>query len=280
VNPKSGERLTARTNGKREERRFDRKTGQWTLEEKENRRAGYDLTFSVPKSLSIYLARTQDGLAERLTHQALERTMAELEAQMATRVRGKGADGQERHENRTTGEMVYATFVHRESRPIQGRADMHWHAHVFAMNATYDPVEQRWKAGEFSDLKAQAPWFQENFHHRLAENLHQAGYGIRRTEKGWELACITDEEVQTFSKRTRQVEEEARTNDRKLWASARALAKEQNIDLADAYAIRKAELGGKTRKAKGEATLSPEGRREDWRRQMGAGRWAPSVGIS
>ena len=47
-----------------------------------NRQTGYDWTFSVPKSVSLYLARTEDPLVEKLAHQALAATMDEAEARM------------------------------------------------------------------------------------------------------------------------------------------------------------------------------------------------------
>jgi len=72
--------------------------------------------------------------------------MKEAEARMQCKVRGKGPEGNSRDHDRLTGEMIYSTFVHRESRPIQGRTCPHWHAHVFVHNATYDPLEQRWKS--------------------------------------------------------------------------------------------------------------------------------------
>ena len=46
------------------------------------------------------------------------------------------------------------------SRPVKGIPDPHLHAHCFAFNATWDNVEQRWKAGEFGDLKRDAPYYE------------------------------------------------------------------------------------------------------------------------
>ena len=270
---KGQDRLTARNNTTREEWKLDPVTGQWGWKDVANRQTGYDWTFSVPKSISLYLARTEDPLVEKLAHQALAATMDEAETRMQCKVRGKGPDGNPRDHDRLTGEMIYSTFVHRESRPIQGRTCPHWHAHVFVHNATYDPVELRWKAGQFRRLKAEAPWYQEAFHHRLAENLRAAGYGIRRVDNGWELACIGDEEVERFSKRTTQIEAEAKRDHKKLWASARWLAEKTGMDVADAYAMEKARLGGRTREKKSQAMLTKEGQREDWRQQMGAQRW-------
>ena len=61
-------RLTARDNTTREEWKLDPVTGQWGWKEVANRQTGYDWTFSVPKSVSLYLARTEDPLVEKLAH--------------------------------------------------------------------------------------------------------------------------------------------------------------------------------------------------------------------
>src|ERR1700730_16103295 len=56
---------------------------------KEKRRAGYDFTFSVPKSVSLYLAETGDRRVEAMSQAAFKETMADIERRMETRVRGK-----------------------------------------------------------------------------------------------------------------------------------------------------------------------------------------------
>src|ERR1700736_1329365 len=85
-----------------------------TVRNKDNRTAGYDFCFSVPKSVSLYLAETDDKALERMIHEAFKETMVDVEGNMETRVR---VDGQSEG-NRTTGNMVFASFVHRVSRPI------------------------------------------------------------------------------------------------------------------------------------------------------------------
>jgi hypothetical protein len=66
--PKTGERLTARTNDTRHEPVIDKETGQPVIDpetgevkmrEVSNRRIAVDFTFSVSKSVSIHLALTQ-----------------------------------------------------------------------------------------------------------------------------------------------------------------------------------------------------------------------------
>jgi TrwC relaxase len=70
-------------------------------------------------------------------------------------------------------------------------------------------VENRWKAGQFRALIADKGYFQEYFHTRLAQRLMESGYNLRRTNRGWhqwELACITDREVELFSKRNELID--------------------------------------------------------------------------
>ena len=112
---------------------------------------------------------------------------------MEARLRGKDQDGVLRNEDRTTGNLLYASFTHTVTRPIDGIPDPHYHIHAFAFNATYDEVEQRWKAGQFGNIKRDAPFDEAAFHARLAEKLLKNGYGIRRTERDFELASVSRE---------------------------------------------------------------------------------------
>src|ERR1700686_4522314 len=53
-------------------------------------------------------------------------------------------------------------------------------------------------------LIADKGYFQEYFHTLLAQRLMESGYKLRRTDRGWhqwEMAYITDREVELFSKR-------------------------------------------------------------------------------
>lgn len=192
-----------------------------TLRTKEKRTAGYDFCFSVPKSISIYLAMEGDKPLERMINQAFLETMADAEARMEGRIRGKGEDGIELDANRTTGNMVYASFVHTVTRPIDGIPDPHYHIHGYVFNATFDPVENRWKAGQFMNLKADAPFYEAAFNARLASKLIESGYAIRRTERSFEMASVSRELIEKFSKRTRLIEELAREKYTILEARAR-----------------------------------------------------------
>jgi hypothetical protein len=100
----------------------------------------------------------------------VDETMRAMEAEMQSKVRKGGM-----HDDRRTGEMVYSKFFHRDSRPNNGLSDPHWHVHCFLHNATFDPVEERWKAGQFTGLIADKAYFQEYFHTLLAQKLMGSG---------------------------------------------------------------------------------------------------------
>jgi conjugative relaxase-like TrwC/TraI family protein len=184
-----------------------------------NRQVGYGLVFGVPKSLSIYLAITGDQVVENIARLAVDETMRAMEYEMRCKVRKGGL-----HEDRGTGELLYSKFFHRDSRPINGLSDPHWHVHCFVHNATFDPVEERWKAGQFRGLIADKGYFQEYFHTLLAQRLMESGYNLRRTDRGWhqwEMACVTDREVELFSKRHELIdtlsEERESTSEEERW---------------------------------------------------------------
>jgi hypothetical protein len=90
-------------------------------------------------------------------------------------------------------------------------------------NATFDPLEERWKAGQFMNLKADAPFFEAAFNARLADKLTAEGYGIRRTERDFELASVFRELIEKFSKRTLEIERLCKEKYTVLEARARKL---------------------------------------------------------
>src|SRR6516225_2368960 len=234
-----------------------------TVRNKGKRTAGYDFCFSVPKSISVYLAETGDEAVERMITESFKETMADIESRMETRVRVGGQD-----RDRVSGNIVYAWFVHRETRPIDGLCDPHFHIHAYVFNATFDEAEARWKAGQFMNLKADAPFYEAAFNARLADKLIKAGYGIRRTDRDFELASVSRELIEKFSKRTLQIEELFRKEYTVLSAKARALVKKTGMEFADAVAVVKSELGIRSRKAKSEKTLSAQEQLANWRSQM------------
>ncbi|MEL6396622.1 MAG: MobF family relaxase [Planctomycetota bacterium] len=190
LHPGSGERLTPRT--------------------RDDRTVGYDLTFHAPKGLSLVHALTGDERILRAMSGAVRETMAEIEANTHTRVRLPGADGKPRSEDRMTGNLAWGEFLHFTSRPVEGVPDPQLHMHCFVFNATFDGVESRWKAGQFRPVVRDHPYFQAAYHTRLAANLEAIGYPISRNPQGWDLEGIPRGLVEKFSRRTQEIEAEAK----------------------------------------------------------------------
>src|SRR5260370_14430025 len=209
---------------------LDPRTGMpLTVRTRSERTVGYDFTFSVPKSVSLLYAMSGDQGILDAFRGAVDETMREMEAEMKTRVRMGGQDT-----DRTTGNMAWAEFIHTTSRPVDGLPDPQLHAHVFVFNTTWDDEERRWKAGQFRELKRDAPSFQAAFRVRLANRFQELGFGVERKRDDFEIAGIPADVLKRFSRRTALIEK---------------VAEERGISDPD----RNAELGAETRAKKGSA---------------------------
>src|SRR5579862_6384741 len=93
LDPRTGKPLTART--------------------RTERTVGYDFTFSVPKSVSLLYAMSGNEDVLGAFRAAVDETMREIEREMKTRVRKDSTNA-----DRTTGNMVWAEFIHTTSRPV------------------------------------------------------------------------------------------------------------------------------------------------------------------
>ena len=229
INPATGERLTPHT--------------------KSDRRVLYDFTFDAPKSVTLAY---EVGGDERILEEfrgAIKDTMNEMEASMMTRVRSN-----KRNEDRVTSNLVMAEFIHHTSRPVaddDGRLvpDPQLHSHVVAFNASFDAVEDKWKAGEFSNLVRDKGYYQAAFHARLAERLANLGYGIERDGNSFRLVGISPEITKRFSRRTELIEAEA-----------------ERLNITDP--AQKRNLGARTRLAKDKNPLSMQELRPLWRARL------------
>jgi conjugative relaxase-like TrwC/TraI family protein len=200
--------------------------GPLTVRTRSERTVGYDFTWSVPKSVSLLYGLTGDRDILDAFRSAVDETMRDMEAEIKTRVRKGG-----RNEERTTGNLVWAEFIHTTSRPVDGLPDPQLHAHCFVLNTTWDEQERRWKAGQFRGLKADAPHFQAAFRVRLAGKLQDLGFAVERKRDDFELAGIAPSTLKRFSRRTEEIER---------------VAEQEGITDPK----RKAELGAKTRESK------------------------------
>ncbi|MCU7806619.1 MAG: relaxase domain-containing protein [Candidatus Thiodiazotropha sp. (ex Semelilucina semeliformis)] len=174
INPQTGERLTPHNKG--------------------NRRPGYDMTFSAPKSLSVLYEYSKDERLLEAFREAVHDTMQSIEDGMHVRVRKDGLD-----EDRQTGNLVYGSFEHYTARPVEELApDPQLHMHCFVMNASYDDVEQQWKAGQFGEIKRDAPYYEALFHSHLSDSLSKLGLDIERDGRFWNIEGLDRETLDNF----------------------------------------------------------------------------------
>jgi conjugative relaxase-like TrwC/TraI family protein len=235
INPKTGDRLLQRL--------------------KENRTICYDLNWHAPKSLSMMYALTGDDRLLDAFREAVNDTMRDIEADMQTRVRKDG-----KNEDRTTGNMIWGEFVHLTSRPVDGVPDPHLHLHGVAF-MTYDPVEHRWKSGQYRAIKQNSPYYEAMFHARLSRKLADLGLPIeRKGRKSWDIAGIPQSVLKKFSRRTEQIEEKAA---------------QQGITDPEL----KAELGAKTRSRKAKDLTMPQ-LRAHWLSRLSSGEQDAISGVA
>lgn len=218
-----------------------------TPRDKANRTTGYDISFHAPKSVSIAHVLSGDNKILGAFETAVRETMTDIERAAKTRVRKNGV-----YDDRATGELVWAEFIHQTARSAGDKLtpDMHLHAHNYVFNLAFDPEEQRFKAGKFREIMQHMPGFQASFHKRFADELVRLGFQIRKTTHSFELAAVPEQLIRHFSKRTDQIGR---------------VAKEKGI--TDAKALDK--LGALTRSKKQQG-LSLQELRTEWLRQMDA----------
>lgn len=212
--------------------------------EDSDRKVGYDMTFSAPKSVSILHEILGDERILTVFQNAVRETMGSIEADAHARVRRDGAVSQRR-----TGNLVWAEFTHHTARPVEGLSDPSLHCHCYCFNATFDAEELRFKAGEFFHIKRDAPYYESMFHSKLAMGLRRLGYGIEGKRLGFEVMGVGEENIRRFSRRAQEIEEMAEL----LGISGNNKAKDK--------------LASLTRTSKNNA-LSGEAMRTEWRERI------------
>lgn len=175
--------------------------------------AGYDLTFSVPKSLSALWGVADAGTQPLIVdahHQAVAEVIAFLEREVATtRVGTAGPEGAVAHVD-VAGVLVTA-FDHYDSRS----GDPQLHTHVVVSNKVLTVQDQKWRTLAGRPVHASVVALSELYNATLADRI-TGMFGIewearergRDRNPAWELALVPDELISEFSSRTRQIEEE------------------------------------------------------------------------
>ncbi|MDD3055308.1 MAG: MobF family relaxase, partial [Aliarcobacter sp.] len=169
-----------------------------------SKRAGVDLTFSAPKSVSTLMELSKDKDEELNIRDAHDRAVNETfkfieENYSQTR---EQVDGVRNTIN--TGNLVIAKFQHDTSREL----DPQLHTHGFVMNMT-QKENGEWRALHNDEFFKNKQLFGQIYRNQLASNLKDLGYQIEVTDarKGlFEVKGVSDELLKEFSKRTEQVE--------------------------------------------------------------------------
>lgn len=211
---------------------------------KDNRITGYDINFHCPKSVSILHALSKDGHILKAFEKSVLETMQDIEKATKTRIRQNRTQ-----DDRSTGELAWASFVHQTARPVDGNApDPHLHSHCFVFNATWDDTEKRYKAAKFRDIKRDMPYYQACFHKRLSDELVRLGYRVRPTDHSFEIEGVPKEVIAHFSKRSDAIGKIAK-----------------QLGITDAKQLD--ELGAKTRSKK-QTGMTMEHLKAEWKNQI------------
>lgn len=213
----------------------------------------YTIAFDAPKSVSLALEMggengTGDIRVLPAMQDAVRETMAEIELAVQTRVRKNSSDT-----DRATGNMVWAAHVHRTTRSVTGdkgqTVDPQLHIHATVLNATFDSVENKWKAIQLGEIVRDKFYYQSAFHSRLSSRLSALGYGIEKDSNSFRLTGIDRATVEKFSRRTAVIEVEA-----------------ERPGITDAKA--KGELGRRTHEKKSKSPVGMSELRAEWDRRL------------
>ena len=163
----------------------------------EKHRAGIDLTFSAPKSISLAALVGGNEALEQAHRTAVARTLEVIEERYAqTRVRTE-----EGRKAIATGNLIVAQFHHDTSR----EKDPQLHTHCVVINAT-QLRDGRWQSLHNDILFKQQKLLGMIYQNELAVEVQRLGYAIEPKANGqFELKGYTSEQLQTFSKRREQI---------------------------------------------------------------------------
>jgi conjugative relaxase-like TrwC/TraI family protein len=169
------------------------------------RRAGFDVTFSAPKSVSVLMALGASDVAAQVVqaHQAaVVEALALLERLAARVARGHHGDGHRARRIRTSG-LVAAGFEHTTSRAN----DPQLHTHVVIANLAQG-VDGRWSALDSRTLHREATTASYLYQFRLrAELTERLGVAWTPVSRGVaEVDGVPLEVRRLFSTRRAQIE--------------------------------------------------------------------------
>lgn len=173
--------------------------------------AGYDFTFSVPKSVSVLWgvadAGTQALIAEA-HHEAVAEVLDFLEREIATTRRGVNAGDGAVAQADIVG-IIATAFDHWDSR----LGDPQLHTHVVISNKVKTSQDGRWRSLDGRPLHAAVVALSEHYNAVLADRMTRT-FGIEWEQRSrgkdrtpaWELTSVSEELIREFSSRSRAID--------------------------------------------------------------------------
>lgn len=165
--------------------------------EGQDHRAGVDLTFSAPKSVSI----ASEVLGDSRVRDAHEKAVAETMRYVETHYSQARQTQDGITEKVDTGNLVVAKFQHDTSREL----DPQLHTHAVVMNMT-QREDGQWRALSNEEIYDNKMLIGQMYRSELAANLKELGYSIKSDNKGFfEIQGIDKKLIDHFSQRSEQI---------------------------------------------------------------------------
>ncbi|MGC1782955.1 MAG: MobF family relaxase [Acidobacteriaceae bacterium] len=166
-------------------------------------RAGWDATFSAPKSVSLTALVGGDERVREAHRESVRVALNELEKYTQARIGNV-------HAPETTGKFVAATFEHDTARPVDGYAAPQLHTHAVIFNVTERDNGQT-RALQPQELFASQRVATSVYRSELAMRLQGLGYEIERGKHGQpEIKGYTKEYLEASSPRREQIKDHLR----------------------------------------------------------------------
>src|ERR1700742_5006788 len=163
-------------------------------------RAGWDATFSAPKSVSLTALVGGDNEVREAHRKAVALALNELEHYTQARIGGNNAP-------ETTGRFVAATFEHDTARPVDGYAapQLHTHSVIFNITEREDGTMRALQPRSLFDTQQFATAVYQS---HLTYRLQGLGYEIERGKHGQpEIKGYSQEYLEASSPRRAQIKE-------------------------------------------------------------------------
>ncbi|NYF81304.1 MobF family relaxase [Granulicella arctica] len=185
-------------------------------------RAGWDATFSAPKSVSLTALVGGDDRVKEAHRESVRTALDEMEKYVQARIGGNVPA-------QTTGAWAVAKFEHDSSRPVDGYAAPQLHTHVVVFNVT-ETADGNTRALQPQELYKTQQYATAVYRSELAARLQTMGYEIERGEHGQpEIKGYSREYLEASSPRRQQITEHMEAEGR-TGAGAAQIAAHQTRD--------------------------------------------------